>query len=136
VARFAVPYRRRLRVEPLEERRLLAIAVNTLIDEADGSIVDGDIALRDAISLAPPGETINFSPALTSGCPTKIILTLGELVINKNLNINGPGANFLTIDASARCAALALVIGDIARRPLNITVMHANKGWVCGTSPR
>ena len=55
------PFYRRLSVEPLEDRRLLSITVNTLIDEADGSIVDGDISLRDAIAAAAPGETIDFS---------------------------------------------------------------------------
>ena len=47
---------RRLRSESLEDRRLLAvITVNTLTDEADGSIDDGDISLRDA--LAGPRKT-------------------------------------------------------------------------------
>ena len=41
-------FARQLRIEPLEDRRLLSITVNTLVDEADGSIVDGDISLRDA----------------------------------------------------------------------------------------
>ena len=55
------PFLRQLRIEPLEDRRLLSITVNTLVDEADGSIVDDDISLRDAIALAAAGETINFS---------------------------------------------------------------------------
>ena len=54
-------YDRRLRVEPLEDRLMLSITVNTLVDELDGSIVDGDISLRDAIAAATPGETIDFS---------------------------------------------------------------------------
>ena len=88
------PFRRRLRIEPLEDRRLLSITVNTLVDELDGSIVDGDISLRDAIAAAPSGETINFAATGT------INLTLGQLSINQSLTINGPGANLLTIDAS------------------------------------
>ena len=56
-----MPLRRRLRIEPLEDRRLLSITVNTLVDELDGSILDGDISLRDAIAAAPSGETINFA---------------------------------------------------------------------------
>jgi hypothetical protein len=42
-----------MRMEPLEDRRLLSITVNTLVDEQDGSIVDGDISLRDAIAASP-----------------------------------------------------------------------------------
>lgn len=88
-------YYRRLRIEPLEDRRLLTtITVNTLVDEADGSIVDGDISLRDAIALATAGDTIDFSVTGT------INLTLGQLTIAKDLTINGPGASSLTIDAS------------------------------------
>ena len=94
------PLHRRLRFEPLEDRRLLTITVNTLIDEADGSIVDGDVSLRDAIALAANGEIINFASFLTEGGPAAIVLTLDQLAITKSLTINGPGANLLTIDAS------------------------------------
>lgn len=50
------PLTRLLRIEPLEDRSLLSITVNTLVDELDGSIVDGDISLRDAIAASPAGE--------------------------------------------------------------------------------
>jgi len=86
---------RSLRLEPLEERRLLAITVDTLVDEADGSIIDGDISLRDAIAAATPGETINFSVTGTINMDD----ALGEMLIDKGLIITGPGANQLTIDA-------------------------------------
>ena len=92
-------YRRPLAFESLEDRRLLSITVNTLIDQNDGIGVGG-ISLRDAISAAVPSEMINFSPVLTSGGPATILLTHGELLINQNLTIIGPGANLLTIDAS------------------------------------
>jgi hypothetical protein len=59
------PRYRRLRTEPLETRHLLTITVDTLTDEADGSIIDGAVSLRDAIALAPSGETIDFSAAGT-----------------------------------------------------------------------
>ena len=91
---------RQLGFERLEVRQLLAITVNTLVDEADGSIVDGDISLRDAISAAPAGETIEFAPALTAAGSATIVLTRGELRISRSLAINGPGAALLTIDAS------------------------------------
>lgn len=89
-----------MRLEPLERRELLSITVDTLFDESDGSIVDGDISLRDAIALAPAGETIDFAAALTSGGPATINLSLGTIFINKDLAIVGPGAGLLTIDAS------------------------------------
>ncbi len=81
---------------------LATITVNTLIDENDRSITDGDISLRDAIELANPGDTIDFSVSGT----IKLDLTtngqpdgerVGQLVIDKNLTIDGPGADRLTI---------------------------------------
>jgi hypothetical protein len=90
---------RRLRFEPLEDRRVLSITVNTLVDENNGVAVGG-ISLRDAIAAAAPGDTINFASSLTSSGPATILLTNGELLIDKSLTINGPGATRLTIDAS------------------------------------
>ena len=37
------------------------ITVTTLIDESDGSCTDGDCSVRDAVAVASPGDTINFS---------------------------------------------------------------------------
>ena len=99
-------FARRLRFEPLEERRLLSITVNTLIDESDGSIGDGDVSLRDAIALAPAGEVIDFS---VQGA---ITLTLGQLVINKNLTIDGPGAGNLTISGNNASRILLIDNGN------------------------
>lgn len=92
-------WHRQLRVEPLEDRRLLSITVNTLVDENDGIGV-GNISLRDAIGAAVPGDTIDFDPALTSGGPATILLTRGELTIRDSVTINGPGAHLLTVDAA------------------------------------
>ena len=100
---------RRLRFESLEARRLLAITVNVLTDELDGSIVDGDVSLRDAIAAAAGGETIDF--AVTG----VIQLTQGQLAIGKDLAIRGPGANLLTIDASGNDPTPDINNGDGSR---------------------
>src|SRR6476469_1241873 len=88
-----------LRFEPLEEKRLLSITVNTLVDENNGIAVGG-ISLRDEIAAAAPGDTISFAASLTNAGPATISVTHGELLIDKNLTINGPGSNLLTIDAA------------------------------------
>ncbi len=91
--RATVSHGRPLRFEPLEDRRLLAvITVDTLADENDG-IAAGDISLRDAIADANPNDTIEFSVEGT------IALTHGELLVDQDLSIVGPGAHLLTIDA-------------------------------------
>ena len=97
------------RFEILEDRRLLTITVDTLVDENDGITV-GDISLRDAISAASPGETIDFS---VTGV---IKLEHGELVISDAVTISGPGANDLEIDAqfNSRIFSIGPTSGDVA----------------------
>src|SRR6266498_2913749 len=64
-----------------------AATVTTTADDGPGS-------LRDAIANAAPGETVDFSVSGT------ITLTSGELAIDKNLIISGPGASNLVIQRS------------------------------------
>ena len=89
-------------IEPLEDRRLLAlVTVDTLDDTVDFN--DGLTSLREAIfatNLVGGPDTIDFAPSLTAGGPATILLTQGELKITDALTITGPGADLLTIDAS------------------------------------
>src|SRR5438034_4052502 len=55
---------------------------------------DGPGSLRDTIANAAAGETIDFS---VTGL---ITLTSGELMIDKSLNITGPGSDTLMIQRS------------------------------------
>jgi predicted outer membrane repeat protein len=104
---------RRLGCESLETRCLLAITVDTLVDEADGSIVDGDVSLRDAIASAPAGETINFDALLDGGT---IRLTLGELYITRAVTLDAALlSGGLTIDASGNDPTPAEGNGDGSR---------------------
>src|SRR4029453_9404257 len=66
-------------------------ATITVANENDS----GSGSLRQAIMDASPGDTINFAPSVTS-----ISLLTGELVIDKNLTVTGPGANRLTVQRS------------------------------------
>src|SRR5262249_14779360 len=78
-------------VETLENRRLLsALTVTTAADSGHGS-------LRFEIAHAKSGDTINFASSLKG---QTITLTSGELLINKVLTIQGPGAGQLTISAA------------------------------------
>jgi len=72
--------------------------VNTLVDENDGSCA-GNCSLREAVWLAQSGDTINFA----SGGLMK--LTLGEIVINKSINIVGPGVGYGGLIISANDAS-------------------------------
>src|SRR5204863_8267247 len=57
----------------------------------------GPGSLRQAIADAHDGETIEFDPALNGH---SISLTSGELVIDKNISINGPAPQLLTVARS------------------------------------
>ena len=85
------------------------LTVNSDAD-AGGTCPGATCTLRQAIVSASPGDTINFAPGITT-----INLTLGEFLINKNLTINGPGANLLSVQRSAAS-------GTPAFRIFNITV--------------
>jgi Domain of unknown function (DUF4347)/RTX calcium-binding nonapeptide repeat (4 copies) len=73
------------------------LIVSTLEDENDGNFSVGDLSLREAIQLAENDNTISFDSNLSGGT---ITLSLGELEINKSLNIEGLGADNLTIDGN------------------------------------
>ena len=64
-------------------------ATITVTNNADG----GAGSLRQAITNANPGDTIDFAANVRGA-----ILLTSELIINKNLIINGPGANLLGVE--------------------------------------
>jgi len=87
-------------LEPLEERRMLAVlTVTTNQDVVD--FADGQLSLREAIFVANTvvgADEIKFD--FGHDGPETIVLTQGELVITDSLVIRGAGAALLTIDAS------------------------------------
>ncbi|TWU60761.1 hypothetical protein Poly51_10420 [Rubripirellula tenax] len=94
--------RRRLRMESLEMRRVLAsLVVTTPSDVVDAN--DGLVSLREAISTANENtdvDEITFDASVFSGATT-IALTRGVLPITSGLNITGPGRHRLAIDAQS-----------------------------------
>jgi hypothetical protein len=81
------------RLEVLESRWLFStLTVTSDQDSGAGS-------LRETIAAAQSGDTIVFSVTPTSGNST-ITLTSGQLLITKDLTIQGPGAGQLVISGS------------------------------------
>lgn len=71
------------------------LVVDTLIDESDNNFSAGDVSLREVIENASNGSTISFAPGLQG------TITLdSQLLINKNLTIDGPGANLLSLSGN------------------------------------
>jgi hypothetical protein len=63
---------------------------------------NGPGSLRQALADANDGDTITFAVTGT------ISLTSGELVINKNIAISGPGANLLAVSRAANAASFRI----------------------------
>jgi CSLREA domain-containing protein len=68
--------------------------INGMVKNNDDSGTD---SLRAVINTVCDGGTITFA----SNVRGAINLTSGELLVNKNLTINGPGANLLSVQRSA-----------------------------------
>ncbi len=81
-------------LERREKAKAAPLTTITVTNTSDGGLG----SLRQAILDAMPGDTINFN---LSGCPCAIELTLGKLLINKDLTIQGPGANLLTVSGNS-----------------------------------
>ena len=90
----------------LEERTLLSTW--TVTDNSDNPTDTG--SLRYAILSEPSGTTITFAPNVTG----PITLTHGALNIATNLDIEGPGADLLTVDANDQSAVFTTRSGVIA----------------------
>jgi CSLREA domain-containing protein len=82
------------------------ITVNSDAD-AGGTCPGATCTLRHAITTATEGDTITFSLPANS----TINLTSGQLIISKNLTINGPGANLSGISGKAPYPLLAGLAG-------------------------
>lgn len=86
-----MPSRNR-RIRPLLElleAHFLPSSVTNLSDGDPGS-------LRDAIATTPAGGTAAFQPGLSG----TITLTTGELDINKDLTIDGPGSDVISVSGN------------------------------------
>jgi GrpB-like predicted nucleotidyltransferase (UPF0157 family) len=95
------------------------ITVTNTTDNDPGS-------LRQAISSAVSGDTIDFAiptsdPGYAAGVWT-INLTSGELGINKDLTISGPGVNALVVQRSSASGTPTFRIFDIATGGFNVSI--------------
>jgi hypothetical protein len=84
----------------------------------------GGGSLRDAISTAVSGDTINFSVTGT------ITLTTGPLLISQNLTIVGPGAPSLTISGGGSDR----IFGISAGTTVNISELTISDGFFGGAA--
>ena len=102
------------RLEVLEDRTLLSTL--TVTNNLDGIGITG--SLRDTIAAANPGDTIVFAKKVHT-----ITLTSGELQINKDLDIEGPGANKLTISGNDHSRVFD-ISGAVTVTLAGLTITH------------
>lgn len=88
------------------------LVVTTTADSGAGS-------LRDTIAAASAGDTIQFDTMLKG---QTITLTSAELLINKNLTIDGPGADQLTVHRSTANGTPAFRIFEIDNNSTAVTI--------------
>ncbi|MEA5604037.1 PEP-CTERM sorting domain-containing protein [Nostoc sp. UHCC 0252] len=94
----------------VESAQAAILTVNNLDDSGVGS-------LRDAINIASSNDVVEF---LLGSNPSTITLTSGALAIAKNLTINGPGANLLTINANNQFPVFDITAADVTLSGLAI----------------
>ena len=112
---------RRLRVERLEERRVLAaFTVTNLLDGPVNAAGQLPGSLRQAVfdANATPGPHEITFPGLSG----TITLTEGELLVTESVDFNGPGAELLTISGGGSSRVLNI---DDGNSSLNQSVLLA-----------
>ncbi|MBO7725475.1 MAG: hypothetical protein J6S40_03315 [Thermoguttaceae bacterium] len=119
---------RKLRLESLEERTLLAVVaggmaqaahaapteastwlVNTTDDPTSWDTSDDILSLREAIDIATEGDTILFDASLSG---QTIVLSGEELTVEKGISIDATGIGGITIDADGQSRVFNIIGGD------------------------
>lgn len=104
--------------------------VDTLIDEViDGDGCTTDCTLREAISLAGNGDTVDFSAGLGGGT---LILTQGEITFSAGMTIDGSAVPALWISGNS-ANRIFRIIGTAPGQPPTITNLQLRDGSVSGT---
>lgn len=132
---------KKLRIESLEDRRMLAtLVVTDLGDDTLANLAgDGQLSLREAVEAVNTGapvdgipatagvfgnnDTILFSSALFLASPKTIALTAGQLELTSGVTIAGPVVKLLTIDAqeNSRHFDITASLGDFTFNQLTLT---------------
>jgi hypothetical protein len=119
----------------------VSFTVTTLTDDAtgvagncnqtqNGATPNGNCSLRDAFAAAAAetNSTINFAAALTNSPGIITLGSGGTLMSYVSLNIEGPGANLLTISGAKKHQPFVFVSGTVSISGLTITDGYGGDG--------
>ena len=141
---------RKLRLETLEERALLAVAaggfeqavplpaptgetvwvVNTTNDQADWNATDSVLSLREAIGRAAEGDTIVFDDSLAGGT---IMLNGHELEIYQGITIDAASIGGITVNARG-WSRVFIVSGGNGSNPVELISLTITGGNASNSS--
>jgi hypothetical protein len=108
---FALAQRNAIAIKSVAKQTNVIVVTNT-DDSGSGS-------LRDALATANDGDTID-----ATGVSGTILLTSGELQINHNVTINGPGAGNLAVNGNATLRVFENFSSNVTISGLTITNGH------------
>jgi len=112
--------------------------VDSLLDEQDDDISDGNLSLREAIAYIMDGGLIEFEPDLFAGGQQTITLAVTDaesvtpLLIDKSLTIRGPGADLLVISGDELTRVFDVENGSVAIEEVTIADGHVLDGEGAG----
>lgn len=95
---------------PIAPVAAATLTVNSLADDGNGTCTAAKCTLRDAILGTSAGDTVGFSLPASS----TITLTNGQLLIDKNMTISGPGPGALSVRRSSAAGTPSFRIFNIA----------------------
>ena len=107
-----------------------ATSTVTKTADTDDGVCDTDCSLREAVFAAAPGDTIVFSLLFNS--PQTISLTAGQITINGDLTITGPGRSLLTVHGVLGEKGLGRLFITRSNNAISMSNMTLTGGCACG----
>lgn len=113
------PIRARIGLLMVAALGIVLLSINAFAAVVTNTNDNGPGSLREALLMTPAGGMIEFS---LSNCPCTIALTSGELLIDKDLMVNGPGAEMLTISAGGNQFRVMRIEGTEGFRYIKVEI--------------
>ncbi len=102
------------------------LVVTTEVDRNNAAFTPGDLSLREALRFAgTDAPTVTFAPALAG---KTILLTFGELTIDRAVTVRGPGAGQLAVSGGDRFRVFSVTDGAVSAATVNVSGLKLTNG--------